>query len=230
MICNPTIIVKPEIESSEELCRASADWNDSMLKLASPCFRCWSIYVFVYWLNNCNRWQLCVEWNGCDGFHYSEYLRCWSYNPVGLLYAFLLALSALPTCLWALVFVGSGVQGRSGFWGSIVSSSGVSSGWWWCTSSMVYGWMNLLTKLIDGHSGAPTEVEPGWLGLIPACRWYNRIRQYPFIHQYWVILFIVRLELVPVKWFPFGHKALDMFPTPFDHSWGMVTERVFRWI
>jgi len=36
--------------------------------------------------------------------------------------------STPTTCLSALVFVGSGVQVRSGFWGSIISLSGVSSG------------------------------------------------------------------------------------------------------
>ena len=50
------------------------------------------------------------------------------YNPVALPYAFPPAFSTPTTCLCALVFVGSGVQVRSGFWGSIVSSSRVCSG------------------------------------------------------------------------------------------------------
>jgi len=96
--------------------RASADWNDSMLKLSSPRLRCWSIQVFVCWLNDRACWKSCADWKGCHGFHCSEYVRCLLYNLVALPYAVPPALSTPTTCLWALVFVGSGVQGRSGFW------------------------------------------------------------------------------------------------------------------
>jgi len=108
--------------------RASADWNDSILKFSSPRRRCWSIHVIVYWLNDWACWKSCAEWKQCYGFHCSEYLRCLLYNSVALPYALPPAFSTPTTCLWALVFVRSGVQVRSGFWGSIGSLSGVSSG------------------------------------------------------------------------------------------------------
>ena len=117
---------KSSVERSS--CRASVDWNDSILKLTSPRLRCWSIYVFVCWLKHWTCWKSFADWTGCHGFHCSEYLQCLLYNPVALPYAFPPMFSTPTTCLWALVFVGSEVQVRSGFWGSIVSSSGESSG------------------------------------------------------------------------------------------------------
>jgi len=99
-----------------------------MLKLSSPRLRCWSIQVFVCWLNDWTSWMSCADRNGCHGFHRSEYFRCLLYNQVALPYAFRPAFSTPTTCLWAFVLVGSGVQVRSGCWGSIGSSLGVSSG------------------------------------------------------------------------------------------------------
>jgi len=48
--------------------------------------------------------------------------------------------------------------------------------WVSCNRHTVYGWINQMTQLIDGHYGAPTEVAPRWLGFIPVHRWYNPIR------------------------------------------------------
>jgi len=121
-------LLSPKSSLERSLRTASADWNHSMLKFSSLHLRCWSIHVFVHRLNDWACWKSCAVWKGWHGFHRSEYLRCLLYNPVALLYDFPPTFSTPTTCLWALVVVGSGVQVRSGFWGSIVSSSGVSSG------------------------------------------------------------------------------------------------------
>jgi len=105
----------PESSLERSFHRASADWNDSMLKLSSRRLWCWSIHVFVCWPNDWAWWKSCADWKGCHGFHFSEYLRCLLYNPVALPYAFPTAFSTPSTCLWALVFVKSVVQVRSGF-------------------------------------------------------------------------------------------------------------------
>jgi len=97
--------------------RASPDSNDSMLKLSIPHLSCWWFHVLVCWLNDWSWWMSCADWNGFHGFHCSEYWRCLFYNPVVLPNAFPAAFSTPTTCLWALVFVKSGVQVRSGFWG-----------------------------------------------------------------------------------------------------------------
>jgi len=128
VIFNPAIITEPEIKLREGLCRASADWNDLILMLSSPRLRCWSMHIFVCWLNDWACWKSCADWKGYHGFHCSEYLRCLLYNPVALPYAFPPVFSTATSCLWAFVVIGSGVQVRSGFWESKVSSSGVSSG------------------------------------------------------------------------------------------------------
>jgi len=78
----------PELSLEWSIRRASADCNDSMLKLSSPRRRCWSIHIFVCWLNDWACWKWCADWKGCHGFHCSEYLRCLLYNPVALPYAF----------------------------------------------------------------------------------------------------------------------------------------------
>jgi len=118
------------LKSSSEMsfCVASADWNDSIWKFSSPAQRCWLIHIFDCWLNDWACWKLCADWNGCHGFHCSEYYWCLLYNPVALPYAFPAAFSTPTTSLWTLVSIGSGVLVRSGFWWSIVSLSGVSSG------------------------------------------------------------------------------------------------------
>jgi len=121
-------LLSPKSSLERSLRRASADWNDLMLKLSSPCIKCWHINIFVCWQNDWTFWKSCAYWIGCDGFLCSEYMRSLLYNPVVLPYALHPAFSTPTTCLWALVFVGSGVHVRSDFWGSIVSSFGVSSG------------------------------------------------------------------------------------------------------
>jgi len=118
---------RPKLSLERSFRRTSADWNDLLLNLSSPCIRCWSIHVFVCWLNDWACWKSCTDWKRCHEFHYSEYLQCLLYNPVALPYAFPPAFSTRTSTLWTLVFVGSRVQVRSGFCGSIVSSSGVSS-------------------------------------------------------------------------------------------------------
>jgi len=118
----------PKRSSERSFRRATADWNDMILKLSSPRHRCRSVLDCVCWRNDWASWKSCADWNECHGFHCSEYLQCLMYNPVALPYAFPPTCSTPTTCLWTLVFVGSGVHVRSGFWGSIVSSSGESSG------------------------------------------------------------------------------------------------------
>jgi hypothetical protein len=118
----------PNLSLERSFSRASADWSHSMLMLSSPRLRCWSIHRFVCRLNDWAGWKSCDVSKGCHGFHFSDYLRCLLYNPVAWSYAFPPAFSTPTTCLCALVLVGSGVLGRSDFWGSIVSSLGVSSG------------------------------------------------------------------------------------------------------
>jgi hypothetical protein len=101
-------------------------------------------------------------------------LQCLLYNPVVLPYAFPTAFSTPTTYLWALTFVGSGVLVRSGFWGSIVSSSGVSSGggapgtlsmgrWMsWLSSSMAFQ----VHRLKSNHDGLGGSQSAG--GKIPS--------------------------------------------------------------
>ena len=67
--------------------RASADRNDSMLKLSSPRLRCWTKQVFVYWLYDSACWKSCADLKGCHEFHYSEKWQRSLYNPVALPYA-----------------------------------------------------------------------------------------------------------------------------------------------
>jgi len=107
---------------------ASADCNEPILKLASARLGSWSIHVLVSWLTDSAWWKSCADHNGCRGLDCSEYLRCLLYYPVTLPYACPPAFSTPTTCLWACVFVGSGVQVRSGCWQSIGSLLGVSSG------------------------------------------------------------------------------------------------------
>ena len=118
----------PKLNSERRFCTISADWKNSILKMSSPCLRCWSIHVVTCWLNDWACWKSYTDWNGWHGFHCSEYLWCLLYNPVALLYTLPPTLSTPTTCLWALVCVGSGVNLKSGFWRPIVSSSGVSLG------------------------------------------------------------------------------------------------------
>jgi len=166
--------------------RASADGNDSMLKLSSPCLRCRSIHVFVCWLNDWAYWKLCADWKWCHGFHCSEYLWCLLSNPVALPYALPPAFSTPTTGLWALIFVGSRIKVRSGFWWSIVSLSGVSSGggaprtlsmgrWFcWLTSSMAIEvhWLKWNHDSSDRSQPAGVKIPSGiWPSFIDI-RWY----------------------------------------------------------
>jgi len=174
--CSIQLGLPSAISSWERSFRAaSADWNDSMLKLSSPHLSCWSIHVFVCWVNDWACWKLYADWIGCHGFHCSEYLRCLLYNPVALTYAFPPVCSTPTTCLWALVLVGSGVQVRSGLWGSIVSSSGVSSGGGGATGTSSMGrWIRWLSasmaiqvhQLKSNHDGSGRSQPAG--GKIPS--------------------------------------------------------------
>jgi len=119
---------RPKLSSESSVRMASADWKDSILKWSSPRLKCWSIQVFVCCLNDWACWMSCGDRNRCRGFHCSQYFRCLLNNPVALPYALPPAFSTLTTYLLAFVFVGSGIQVRSGCWGSIASSLGVSSG------------------------------------------------------------------------------------------------------
>jgi len=77
-------------------------------------------------------------------------------------------------CLWAFACVGSGVNVRSGLSGSIVSSSGVSSGGGAPGTLCMARW--LVDYLIDGHLGAQMEVKLWRLGWIATCRRQNAMR------------------------------------------------------
>ena len=72
---------------------------DSILIFSSPCLQCWSIHISMCWLNDWADWKSCAEWNGCHGFHCSEYLQCLLYNPVALPYAFPPTLFTPTICL-----------------------------------------------------------------------------------------------------------------------------------
>jgi len=161
----------PSMKSSLERSfgRGSADWHDSRFKLSSQRRRCWSIHIFVSQLNDWACWMSCADRNGCHGFHCSEYLRCLLYNPVALPYSFPPVFSTPTTCMWALVFVGSEVQVRSGFWGSIVSLSGVSSGAWAPVKLSMRRWISWLSssmaiqvhRLKSNHDGSGRSQPPG---------------------------------------------------------------------
>jgi len=98
-------------------CRASADWTDSMLKVSSPLLRCRPMYVFGCFLNEWAYSTWSADWNGCNGFHWSECFCCMLYNPVALPYASPPTFATTTTGLWACVFIQSEVHVRSGLWG-----------------------------------------------------------------------------------------------------------------
>ena len=130
-------LLSPKSSSERSFCRVPADWNDSMLKWSSPRLRCWSIQIFVCWLNDWTCWMSCADCNGWHGSYCSEYLQFLLFNPVAFPYAFPPAFSTPTTCLWAFVLVGSGVQVRSGCWG--LRRFFVRSIFrWWCTRYVVY--------------------------------------------------------------------------------------------
>jgi len=169
MIINPTIIAKPDTEIGERLMQGIRwlEWFDFEVVLFVPPMLTYLHSVLL--ANDWAWWTLYADWNGCHGFHCSEYLQCLLYNPFALPYAFPPAFSTPTSCLGAFVFVGSGVHVRSGFWGSIVSLLGVSSAGG-APGTLSMG-RSLVGLLIDGHWGTITELEPWWLGSIPACRW-----------------------------------------------------------
>jgi len=57
-----TCAPSPKSSLEKSFRRASADWNDSVLMLSSPRLRCWSIHVFVCWLNDWAWWKSCADW------------------------------------------------------------------------------------------------------------------------------------------------------------------------
>jgi len=132
------LLLSPELSLEWSFRRASADCNDSMLKLSSPRRRCWSIHIFVCWLNDWACWKWCADWKGCHGFHCSEYLRCLLYNPVALPYAFpprVLHSNYLPMSprlCW--------IRGKSQIRFLGVNRFFVGSIFrWWCSRYIVYG-------------------------------------------------------------------------------------------
>jgi len=139
---------------------ASADCKDSISKLSSPRLRCWSIHVSFGSINDSVYWTSCLDRHGFHGFHCSEYFRCLLYNPVALPNTFPPSFSTPTTCLWGFVFVGSGVQVKSGCWGSIgaslvVSSDGGAPGTFCISRSFIDGVLmairvHLLSSIYDG--------------------------------------------------------------------------------
>jgi hypothetical protein len=75
-------------------------------------------------------------------------LRCFLYNPVALSSSCPRTFATPTTCLWAFVLLGSRVQVRSGCWGSICFSLGVS----WGTGAP--GTLSMSWSLIDSFSMA----------------------------------------------------------------------------
>jgi len=188
MICESSFIQqsspRPKWSPERSICRASADWNDSILKLSSPPLGCWSIQVFVCWINDWACWKWCAGWNGCHEFHCSEYLRCLLYNPVALPYALPTAFSTPTTSLWAFVLVGSEVQVRSGCWGSIGSSLGVSSGGGAPgTSSIGRSLIDSLLMAIQVHLLSWNHNGSGWFQ--PAGGWIPLDNSPSFINIGW---------------------------------------------
>jgi len=103
------LLPSPKSSSERSFNRASADWNDLILKLSSPNLRGWSMHGYIGWLNDRASWMLCADRNGCHGFHCSELIWCLLYNPVALLYDVPPGLSTPTTSLCATVSVVSGV-------------------------------------------------------------------------------------------------------------------------
>ena len=152
----------PKSSSQRSCRRESADWNDWILKLSSPRWRSWSMQVFVCWLDDWACLKSCADWNGWHGLHRSEYFRCLLSNPVASPYALPTAFSSATTCLWAFVFAGSGVQVRSGCWGSIGSSLGFSDGGALSTLSMSRSWIDRLSMAIEVHLLKSNHDGSGW--------------------------------------------------------------------
>jgi len=121
MIFYQSIMAGPKIEFSVELLQGSCLLLWLILKLSSPCHRCWLIHVCLCCLNDWAWWVWCVDQNGCHGLHSFGYFRCLLYNPGTLPCAMLPALSTPAISLWASGLVTSWVHVRSGFWGSMVS-------------------------------------------------------------------------------------------------------------
>jgi len=128
VIFNPTIIAEPQIEFREEFVHGICwlEWFDFVVfqstpeMLIYPCFgllakwlsllkvMCgpkWMPWIPLFWVL-----AMLVVQSSCFAICFPP------------------AFSTPTTCLWAFVFVGSGVQVRSGCWGSIGSTLGVCSG------------------------------------------------------------------------------------------------------
>jgi len=99
-----------------------------MSTLSSPQLRCLLMHIGVCEISNCAFWILHADWNGCHGFHCSEFFRGLLHNPVASPCTFPPSLSIPPISQSVFVLVGSGVQARSDCWKSIGPWSEVSSG------------------------------------------------------------------------------------------------------
>jgi len=95
----------PKSSSARSFHTSSADWIHLTLKCSSPLLGCRSIHLFVLLLNDSRCWKLCADWNGCHGFHWSEFLQCLVYNPVALPYTFPSAFSTPTTCQYCTQWV-----------------------------------------------------------------------------------------------------------------------------
>jgi len=116
-ICESSSIMKsmhgPISNSERRVSRASEDWNFMILKVSSPRLSCWWIEDFIHWVNQSVCWKSCVDHNWYLAFDSSEYFHSW-YNPVALPYTSPVAFSTPTSSLWALVWIESVVQVRSG--------------------------------------------------------------------------------------------------------------------
>jgi len=100
----------PKSSLEQSICRVSADWCYSILRLSNPPLRCWPINIFIDRLHDWAGWMSCADYNGSHGCHCSEFLGCVLCNPIAWTYAFPHEFSTLTTSLWALVIVGSVVE------------------------------------------------------------------------------------------------------------------------
>jgi hypothetical protein len=126
---SPTIIAKPEIEFREELSH-SICWLEVLdfeIVQSTPEMLIYARFCFL-----------------AEGFSLQKVVWGLKWTLPWILLFWVLAMLVVQSCcfaicfppqifhptfsLWAFVLVGSGVQVRSGYWGSIGSSLGVSSG------------------------------------------------------------------------------------------------------
>lgn len=128
IIFNSTTIPEPGINSGQELSQCSCWLKWFNLEVVQSTHQIMIYPRFLLQAKWLSRWKWCAGWTGFCGFHCSEYLHWLLYKSVAMPFAYPNEFSAPTTSLCALVFVRSGVQVRSGFWWSIVYSSGLFSG------------------------------------------------------------------------------------------------------